>query len=527
MENDCLFHVQYHGRMDTTKIMTIPNNVTLVLPLCCGIATLIDGSDKEFFERTDQEIINNVKQCDRTIKIGNTKHLIIKPNEQYCDIRIHIMLDCIISEGIYNKNNTISTTQNITAYDLELLKSIRKNNMLEQKEPPTETMIEQKKIMAERTHECAKIFFQKYANVDISIIVNNILSIVVSQKIKKIQKKIIYSFRDKFPDIANEFNSDTVDEYEFFNKLVENKSPDIKQILHRLSQINVLHFCKQFNIDDIFKTKYLDKKYAPAKNIYFSNGAFIYGEVYDHIEGELFDILKKEVIHYVFQLFLVNMMDPIEKIFIKSHIPTDPTSHTTLYLSDALDYLSKCFPEKNLLIFNSTCQPFIKFDTMSASKCFSLMNNKLNSSNVLQYSHVFNQNDKKKIIQTLNYMNKHKLVNISCFTEDPLEKKLTGLFISENNQFDIFGNNIKLMSMIDLINHGMCANIITNYLQKNYPYLIDNYLHLLCEMIYFIVPTYMPLVILNLFVTDVYNSLTNAIHMNFIKETMGEIIKVQ
>lgn len=101
-----LSHVVFHGSMANDRIMLIPTDMFVFMPLCCGFTVGNSLDEFNFFDEDDKEIITklNTTETNSLISVGKKKYIVLKPNEEYCDIEIEYNIDLVLEEGIFSND---------------------------------------------------------------------------------------------------------------------------------------------------------------------------------------------------------------------------------------------------------------------------------------------------------------------------------------------------------------------------------------------------------------------------------------
>lgn len=80
----------YHGRIDNMEQFIVPNNVYLVIPLCCGFYNWTSSSLTNFLSKDVQKIKEIINESEFIVKIMSNNYVILKPDDTYCDVFLSI-----------------------------------------------------------------------------------------------------------------------------------------------------------------------------------------------------------------------------------------------------------------------------------------------------------------------------------------------------------------------------------------------------------------------------------------------------
>lgn len=110
-----LTHCAFHGSLETETMMKVPENIYLIMPLCCGFGITSTLDEEKFFFKSEEEIISYVNEnsSNGVLQVENQHFIILKPGDEYCDINLSFTFDLDKEIGIFshqtkkNKNNSI------------------------------------------------------------------------------------------------------------------------------------------------------------------------------------------------------------------------------------------------------------------------------------------------------------------------------------------------------------------------------------------------------------------------------------
>lgn len=136
LKNALIYHAVFHGKLSEDKILTIPTNVFLILPVCCGFTVMDTIEETQFFTKSESELLEIINNCKNILTIGRKNFVILRPGDQYCDLALSINLDPLVDEGLYEqyqKANRHPITffdfnlDKITAEDIHLVELFNEN----------------------------------------------------------------------------------------------------------------------------------------------------------------------------------------------------------------------------------------------------------------------------------------------------------------------------------------------------------------------------------------------------------------
>lgn len=256
--NICLRHVTFHGSMATNRTMKVPKDMYLFMPLCCGFTVMNSLDEFQFFDEDEPDVIDkmNSSVIDNLLKVGRKNYIVLKPDDDYCDVEVEFSFDFILEEGIYtnqtkreNKdiiiekliNATTKEDQNIVTKDnLFLLSLINKDTI--QKTQNEENDLEiLKNALDNRQDE-----YQKNKDFNQYVILKNIITD---------NERLILLLNLYSDEIQKLFNKKYIWLYK--NNVTGFRKTNDKYVDEKIQ--NYLDFIKQDN-NNLINNKYLSKK---------------------------------------------------------------------------------------------------------------------------------------------------------------------------------------------------------------------------------------------------------------------------
>lgn len=102
LKNIDIIQTIYHGSLTNISFI-IPDNIYLIIPLCCGFYNYAIDAYSQFFtfqtgengeivpyEQINDYIKKNINVAENIIKIGYNNYIILRPSTEYCDILLQI-----------------------------------------------------------------------------------------------------------------------------------------------------------------------------------------------------------------------------------------------------------------------------------------------------------------------------------------------------------------------------------------------------------------------------------------------------
>jgi hypothetical protein len=91
----------FHGKM-VGESFKIPDNTWVIVPFGSGFVNYLGKEEKEFFLQNKDTIMENInKNNGKSFNLFGKNFLILKPNDNYCNVQIQINFDNMIDEGLY------------------------------------------------------------------------------------------------------------------------------------------------------------------------------------------------------------------------------------------------------------------------------------------------------------------------------------------------------------------------------------------------------------------------------------------
>lgn len=101
LDNVSITHVVFHGHIASDRTMILPENIFLIMPICCGFTVYTSLDENEYFDDPeDSVVVKTNSDADNVLQFGRKKLLVLKPGDKYCDLEIEPVLDLMIEEGI-------------------------------------------------------------------------------------------------------------------------------------------------------------------------------------------------------------------------------------------------------------------------------------------------------------------------------------------------------------------------------------------------------------------------------------------
>ena len=105
--NNSTYYVDLHGALLVKEYITIPDNLIVILPSCCGKSNYAKELDK-FVDFIDiQKLVNEI-DISKPIDINKKKHFIYIGGENICNMRFSLDFNMLSSGSIYNEENMMN-----------------------------------------------------------------------------------------------------------------------------------------------------------------------------------------------------------------------------------------------------------------------------------------------------------------------------------------------------------------------------------------------------------------------------------
>ena len=581
LENTKVSHLSFHGSIKAFSTLTVPDNMHLVIPLCCGFSNIDSQLQFDFFNKTDHEIKNIINNAENIIKIGQYNYFILNPNDTYCDINIQISFDPTISEGILStmqkkdhiENLTIDTklndeiklklnkTHNINEDDINILLLVLKNDLKEE-----DLQINDDDMVP---FICAKqfskfIYRENWNNLVLNIFKKQIFSIMTHNFRKHFEEEMedIYNMCDE-SDVADFRNTmHTLSEmYEINNigyvklsvKFIVDILEKIYKNAYKKRDEKVINEIQYYEIIEKYK-KLVDKHYriininsivveimedimsSNEKTLEFIRSIntthfnFLDDDDFKELDANRVYCysLRYDDIVFIIELYTIlveiTYISPLHRDFLK-YIFSDKEEHVKLKLSDLLKFIREK-QDGDLFIFNNSCQPFNnEISICHAGKCLYSISKKIGHE--LLSDRVFDNSYFEDIINALTYIN--DIDNTYFKPPDTADKYKSCQFIDNVliEESIAEGHDIR----DDFKNYRIMIIAYVNFLYDKFPKLFE-ILAINTELYIkndadFSAREYGALarllvVVLNIFITEFYNK-TTVIHQDKIKSIMGEL----
>jgi hypothetical protein len=581
IKNVQLMTILYHGEMNSKRNLIVPKNIHLIVPLCCGISNFETLDFYQYFQRDPENIKNDINKKERIFTIGTKNCIILKPNEQYCDIKLELRLDITVNEGIHIFENGLHKYDDVkidisqfTQEDIIIFKSIIKNNIL--KENIIESSTEQKFTeyffyYLEHTQNVELSIGNMMTNInDIEKITHNILGPKIMIKLKEIQKNIISKMlildnnifdeyiREKTIKLEKEkemFLNGKIKPRMFFQSMlnlngfldheIKNNNDDIliknnyviKKVLHNISSINIESICKNIykneNEEEIF-TGYIPIPFA------FKNFLKITSELnLNNFKLSQYELLS--VCHTDIYFTCVNyniFQTDLYKSYYNSVMKV-------ILLIQKVHKMS--IIEKDLVIEKIT--PVLKTNkkvNLYLSDVISFIGNKIGSKHAFIYNASCQNFGNDTTCQSYKcfgmigkLINRKEMQHIKVFNQDSIEKLINIIKYIDNHEIitDLTYINFdttdefykKLIKLLHISGYNdeynqIIAKIMIYYVSKKYPELYTNYKNMIPSTFMY-QKSQLPIIMLNFFITDIYN-IANADDKLYILKNMGRMESV-
>lgn len=484
--NKKFIRLDYHGDSNSEKTLTVPENMTVTLPLCCIMSHRPHLETFAFLNKSEAEKISIIEQSHTVMKINKQQFITLIEGETYCDINIDIRLEFDIDEGMIMNNdgknqddinqddifdNLIITDDDLKYYDIYIDYDKRQDKYVkEQNKIPnhdiqfTGTVNEEQSTCDDRIpvfilyRTIYRQFYKKY----FMAMKNKITNINDETKeFLSICEEIINNSND----ILKDFNYANLFKYvQFFNqdKIKQNKQNNIDNIQKLCLEIDHYEIFDNLFVDDN-KSRLVNEfniiKMVQHHNLHnYSNNCIYLFATDIHIKTTPLpfsinihlDNIKKYYNSYctIFkQLYMISKLSVDEKMFIETILSKPEMVNVTL--SDILTYLKSRYQNDRLHIFNISCQGMDSEKVCAAHKCLKLMKEKIDLS-------VLNDNVTETPI--VNSIVKTPIVN--SVAETPIVNSVAEITFEQMNMEIL----IKTLSYIE--NNKLHADIIPAFTKE-------------------------------------------------------------
>ena len=467
-----IINVDFHGSINQNDIFTIPSNIYLIIPLCCGFINFIGEDYIHFFlTNNKKQQLDKINEAEYILKLGKHNYIILKPNQKYCDINLAIT---------YEKNSGIGM------------------------------------YFSQYFSQYFNYNFFNYNKYDVIIFNNDDVKILeIMENIRLENYNVDSDSHEKINEITDESKNNLF--INFIYSEIHLYNNDYNEVIKKFKLINknkleYINFIKNINNNNLSIDKIdinlLDKKYID----FLSNKS----------NKQYIDFIKN---------FLAKIWSKITFIKYKSELEKNYYINlkTEFTLGSVLEYLSKINLNKKLFVFNTSCQGFSSENTCENYKC--LKHLKLQD---IEYSKVFNQNNIKKIydaVKILKYYNKPNIFNrSSTFYINKLQIKDVEILENLIIKSECTKNNDLTSEESNELSKWV-ADILIWYLYKEYKILYDHLIKFNNDFIADVSNTKKNIcrqiiTMLNLSLTLIYDTLLREDQKIYIKTILDEMIEI-
>jgi|UniRef100_A0A6C0M2K3 hypothetical protein len=465
------YHIRYHGSLIPNSIIKIPENVTLMIPYCCGFINVennIQAMDLAFNSEYYRNMSGNI------LTIRGKKYIKLQPGMEMCDLSLDISKDIgymgimngeqLISKHInthvLRKDQPIHISEDTLILSIMLNKILysnlpepnKKDIYLTEKTEKNNRHMEFKKLIPDNfiikifLYYCGKKYFDYYYRLNDNI--NDVL---------------IICFMNILDDIMQKADTENLPLPIFIcNYILNNQSiwdhPEIKLEDYPFEASNLT-----INNEQIIK------------NVNFASNFF----------GSIF-----------YELFELEYASEIEKNFYKEIVIP---KNGPIRLSDVVNYMHKEYP-LGVFLVNISCQGVKDEDSICMiSRCIDkLIRVELNGPNYKLIREIFTETDIEKMCKILDMY------------------PVKGLEIT----------NIE-RRLINVINSGCTDQIVNTFTYQLYKKHPNLYEYLLRFMKHFsVINNNIIIVILNDYITDKYNEEKDHNKRLYISSIMGKLKRI-
>lgn len=577
LENTKLKHLSFHGTIAGNKKLIVPDEMHLIIPLCCGFTNKGSYVEYDFYAKSESEIKNIVNNSTDLLQIGIYDYIVLRPGNIYCDIRIEIYIDININEGIstisqtaeFLKNHYIDNqheiiyTFSITQDDIDVLYYLLKNKSYKVSNITNLHLLKSKIQYTDQ-------FYDKMNNLIINCMFDESFELFKIQYVERIHEmlNLLHTTFSNDADVmlkiakfSNAINHviETSNENNLFENISElfdllyNDNIYFYDILDKATKIKILRIvgsCENDLHTNIILSKEMRKqmrsimlnnenilqfikKLKPEKLSLAENAKYLFFSKYSNCNLNfisdastlLFDETKFiELLSNIYVChYGISKMCEQEKNFIR-YMMKEKEYYVDVLLSDLLNFL-KMNESGNLFIFNNSCQSFSEnLKVCQAGHCLALISDKIGLN--ISYTEIF---DNENLIDLSNALDFIKSVDSTYFNEQIPEQ-----FTNIQNQWSVFGNEW-IISEIDKYKKILNAydekfddeqkiidiiKIYIIYVKNKFPrlynVLIKNQNMILVERQY----ARIIITIINMFASEFYNN-ASIEHKHILKRIMG------
>jgi hypothetical protein len=443
---------RFHGELETKRMITIPDNVVLIMPYCCGLVHF-ERTDFLFFASVDQATLRQNIQRNGHIKLIGKTFLKLVPGMKVCDVKVSLMVEKspvhIPIIGMYTfeqfqerMTTWYSITTNLFYDDVapslyqeqDNAARVYKNNE-KQLRAYLRYLIREiskvKNVPLEALDKVYVMFKQSYPHI-VSLLFhrhNRELKNMYNDRVVRVARQYninisrgTYAIEDdikKHKDAVRIVRE--IDYVGLVVRFIQNKldtmdldatpvAPELMEMLEPLKDrpdndpikmyitkyLRALSFVATTTMvsDEGYNPLVYDRQFDDIRTMYHSRVVpFLVGVHHFDVPAKKWHLLAT-LIHEVTSL---NDLQGLEETFRMKHYDKDE-----IYLSDIIKYLSEHRDYKDgVVLFNNSCQGVESDQVCMSKKCIDLARNKGTERSVT----TFEQNDMKKVCECLAYMN--------------------------------------------------------------------------------------------------------------------------
>lgn len=444
---------RFHGELDTSRMITIPDNVVLIMPYCCGLLHY-ERTDALYFASIDEPTLRQGIQRNGHIQLIGKTFLKLTPGMKVCDIKVSLVVEQnpmhIPTIGMYTMQDyqqhihmLYNVANNLFYDDLDMLLYNEKENVVrlyknhkDHIHAYVRYLIHQAINQEHRSDSSPQpkpvMFKQSYGH-------------IISLLFHKHHQHIKNMYNERVAQVAGKYDINISRATWFIEEDIVNH----KDAVHIVQEIDYVGLASRF-LQDKLNTVDLDEtpitpdlmdmlqplnnrpdndpikgylkalSFITTTTLVFSEGMNAYKPlVYDRHTNKVtkvehfnlvsflqaahrFDVPNKwmslaSIIHEVTSL---SSLYTLEKQFRMRHY-----QKKDVYLSDIIRYLSEHKDYKDgVVLFNNSCQGLSSNQVCMSKKCIDLARNKGTEQTVT----TFEQSDMGKMCECLAYMNSKK-----------------------------------------------------------------------------------------------------------------------